>query len=306
MKLACLTDVGLKREHNEDSVFTSSFTVHDDYKPFEFHLCVVADGMGGAAAGEVASDLTVDAVSRVTMSGIIEARSLEESGYVNNAFLIRDAVEAANRNVRCSARSSPLRAGMGSTCCCGLLGGGILTIGHVGDSRAYLFRNRQLRLLTEDHSFVNRLVKEGRLTPQQAAIHPRRNVITRAIGSRDDVEVDVIEQPIAPGDIYMFCSDGLSGMITDNQIAGIIDRVAGQPLSEALLKSLCRDLVRGAINGGGKDNISVAIAGIEHYDVPSRPLRPIPVRHEAVLSWDQAVEGGFVDDSFIPVASGRQ
>jgi protein phosphatase len=183
----------------------------------------------------------------------------------------------------------------------GFFGGGMLTIGHVGDSRAYLFRNRNLRLLTEDHSFVNRLVREGRLTPAQAAVHPRRNVITRAIGSRDTVDVDVIEFPVQPGDLFLFCSDGLSGMISDNQIAGYLEKAVGNPFSEPLLNGLCSDLVRGAVNGGGKDNISVVLAGIEHCDVSGNVMRPLPVRHNAVLTWDAAVEGGFVDDSFIPV-----
>jgi protein phosphatase len=306
VKLACLTDVGLKREHNEDSVFSSSLTIQDNYKPFEFHLCIVADGMGGAAAGEIASDLAVDAVSRVVLSGIVEARSLEEAGYVNSAVLMKEAVEAANRNVRCSARSSVFRAGMGTTCCAGLFGGGLLTIGHVGDSRAYVFRERNLYPITEDHSFVNRLVKEGRLTPEQAAVHPRRNVITRAIGSRDDVEVDIIEYLLKPGDIYLFCSDGLSGMINDNQIAGILEKSTGQAFTDDLLKILCSDLIRGAINGGGKDNITVALAAVEHSDVPPAAFRPLPVRHEAVLTWDHAVDGRFVDDSFVPVGSGKQ
>ena len=301
MKLASLTDVGLKRGHNEDNLLASSVAVMEEGWSQPFHLCIVSDGMGGAAAGEVASQMTIEMVTRRIFSTIVESHVDRERGFINCARLIKESIETANKKVYFTARSSHLYAGMGATCCMGLLAGGFLTIGHVGDSRCYLFRNGHLHLLTEDHSFVNELVREGRITAEQAAKHPRRNVITRAIGSREDVRVDVIVHPYEAGDLFLFCSDGLSGMIDDAEVSSVLRRLCGKAITEQDLDNTCQILVAKANEAGGKDNISVVLAGVEHSDIPQALMRPIPIRPGMTLSWDEAIEEGFVDDSFIPV-----
>ena len=305
MKLASLTDVGRKRGHNEDNLLASSIAVVEAGWKQPFHLCVVADGMGGAAAGEVASEMTTAIVARGIFSAIVESQSDRDRGFINCAKTIKESIERANKQVYFTARSSHIYAGMGSTCCLGLVSGGLLTVGHVGDSRCYLFRRGRLRQLTRDHSFVNELVREGRITEEQAAKHPRRNVITRAIGSREDVSVDVLEHLVEAGDLLLFCSDGLSGMIGDAEIASILRKDLGKVICEEGLEQLCRTLINQANEAGGKDNISVVIAGVEHSDIPPRLMRPIPIRPNSVLSWEEAYEEGFVDDSFVPVENER-
>jgi len=301
VKLASLTDVGLKRSHNEDNLLASSLVLVEDGFSQPFHLCMVSDGMGGAAAGEVASQMTIEMVSRRVQSAIVEAHVDRDRGFLNADRLIKDAIETANKKVYYTARSSHLYAGMGATCCLGLFGGGFVTIGHVGDSRCYLFRQGHLHLLTEDHSFVNELVREGRITAEQAAKHPRRNVITRAIGSREDVRVDVLVHPVEAGDLFLFCSDGLSGMLSDGELGSVLRRLCGKPMTGPALNDTCATLVAKANESGGKDNISVVLAGVEHVDVPRRRMRPLPIRPDQTLSWDRALEEGFVDDSFVPV-----
>ncbi len=254
------TDRGRKRLKNEDSI-----GVFDD-----LGLYVVADGMGGHAAGEVASRAAVEAVRDwVKTSAIVTVKDVSDEALRVEADAgqrLFEAVNLANREVLEKAASDPRLKGMGTTVAAALLEkddnggeagvGGRLTglaLAHVGDSRIYLFRNGELRRLTRDHSLVEEMVAEGRITPGQARVHPFRNVITRALGTKEGVQADMSGLVPEPGDVLLLCSDGLTGMLEDLKIAEILAANAGSPF-------VCADaLVRAANDAGGADNISVVV-----------------------------------------------
>jgi PPM family protein phosphatase len=224
---AALTDVGQEREGNEDSFL--------ERPP----LFAVADGMGGANAGEVASGMTVDALAEAAGSGEMPAA-------------LATAIEEANTRVYSRAREDRALEGMGSTVSAGWVADEWLTIAHVGDSRAYRLREGALEQLTEDHSLVGGLVRLGKLTPAEAERHPQRSVILRAVGVEPNVEVDVTEHALADGDVYLFCSDGLNSMVRDEVIAEVLR--LGRPLDVTadMLVELANDC-------GGRDNITVVL-----------------------------------------------
>jgi len=301
VRAASLTDVGLKRSHNEDNLIFTSLRLIEDGRVFPYHICMVSDGMGGAAAGEVASRLTIEMVSRRLFGGLIDAHADRNRAFINPDRLLLEAVEVANRKVFYTARSTHLYAGMGATVTIALIAGGRLTIGNVGDSRCYRFRQGVLTQLTDDHSFVNELVKDGRLTPEQAAGHPRRNVITRAIGSREKVLVDLYHDDAESGDLYLFCSDGLSGMLRDQEMEDILGSLRGKAMTDESLNDTCHLLVARANEAGGKDNISVVLAGIEYTDIPEDRSEPLAIRQSKTLTWDEAIVAGFRDAGFVEV-----
>src|SRR3989440_6179114 len=192
------TDTGRQRRDNEDSAFARS------------PLFVVADGMGGAQAGEVASRMAVEAFQR----GLPPEGSPEKR--------LADRAQDANRRIYEISRSEHERAGMGTTLTAVYLDDSELAIAHVGDSRAYLFRDGKLSRLTQDHSLVEELVRRGKLTEEQAAEHPQRSIITRALGPEPDVDVDTWTYPVRAGDVLLLCSDGLTSMITEEQVAAVL------------------------------------------------------------------------------------
>ncbi len=254
------TDRGGRRLKNEDSI-----GVFDN-----LGLYVVADGMGGHAAGDVASRTAVEAVrARVKTSATITVNDVSDEADAGQRLL--EAVDFANKEVLKKASSDPLLKGMGTTIAAVLLDrltgiegeGGEeagargrptgLALAHVGDSRIYLFRNGELSRLTRDHSLVEDLVAEGRITPGQARVHPFRNVVTRALGTKEDVQADISRLVPEPGDMLLLCSDGLTGMLEDLKIAEIMALGAGSPF-------VCADvLVRAANKAGGDDNISAVV-----------------------------------------------
>ena len=221
------TDTGRKRRRNEDAYVVAP------------PLFCVADGMGGAQAGEVASRLAAAAVE--------EADPGDRSGPERVTALIQEA----NRRVYERASIDPEASGMGTTMTVALVEDGRVAIGHVGDSRAYLFRAGELEQLTEDHSLVNELVKSGKLSREEADQHPQRSVITRALGTDPNVDVDAFTVESQPGDLYLLCSDGLSSMVDNDQILDAIER------SRSDLKAVTASLVAAANRGGGEDNITV-------------------------------------------------
>ena len=242
MQHATLTDVGRRRSHNEDSV---SVWMPEESGPHPADLMiVVADGMGGSNAGEVASSMTVEAV--------VSAFATDSSG--DPVQSLRGALEAANEYVWEHSRSHADLQGMGTTCTAMALRDGEATLAHVGDSRAYLVRDGQAHPLTNDHSLVAQLVARSQLTPEQARTDPRRNVVTRSVGVGPVVEVDIIQlvEPLRSGDAILICSDGLHGQVTDEEIGSIA--------SQESLETACRDLIDLANERGGPDNITVAIA----------------------------------------------
>lgn len=221
------TDTGRTRRRNEDSYVVAP------------PLFCVADGMGGAQAGEVASRLAAAAVEEVVDQG---GRSGPER--------VTSLIQEANRRVYERASVDPTVSGMGTTITVALVEGGV-TIGHVGDSRAYLVRDGILTQLTEDHSLVNELVKSGKLSREEAEQHPQRSVITRALGTDPDVDVDAFTVDAQPGDLFLLCSDGLTSMVDNEEILTLLERNRDD------LKGATKSLLTAANRGGGEDNITV-------------------------------------------------
>ncbi|MFM7224281.1 MAG: Stp1/IreP family PP2C-type Ser/Thr phosphatase [Actinomycetota bacterium] len=227
------TDVGRVRANNEDA-----FLVDDE------HGCyAVADGMGGHLGGEVASATAIETL-RAAVAG--------------NAP-IDEAIGRANTAVLAKAATDPALTGMGTTLTGLTVADGAVVIGHVGDSRAYLVRDDAMRLLTDDHSLVGEMIREGRLTVEQAAVHPQRSVITRCLGSIPDVAVDVIALPVVAGDRIVLCSDGLTTMIGDDEILAL----AGVDVEP---DEIARRLVAAACAAGGEDNVTVVVVDVEDID----------------------------------------
>lgn len=226
------SDRGRVRPANEDSCLEAP----------ERGLFAVADGMGGHAGGEVASRIAVETLDRL---GSGRPTPSEE--------WMRQAIAEANRAIlEQAARSAALR-GMGTTLTAVVVGeAGRATIGHVGDSRAYLLRSGRLALLTCDHTVAQRYVDEGRLGPVEARVHPMRHLLTRALGARRRVEADVVKTELEPGDLLLLCSDGLTGMVPDADLEALLSR--GEPLPE-----LARRLVEAANLRGGEDNVTVVL-----------------------------------------------
>jgi PPM family protein phosphatase len=225
---AGVTDVGRVRDGNEDDFLDQSNRLG---------LVAVADGMGGHRAGEVASATALEALRAAVASG----------------EPLRDAIEGANDAVLEKSVSDQEFHGMGTTLTAGMLGSdGHLVVGHVGDSRAYLVRDGELSQITDDHSLVEEMVRNGELTPEQAEVHPRRSVITRALGIDPQVEVDEYPIELQPGDRILFCSDGLTTMVRPDEIASILGR-------EPDLRRAAQLLVDAANAAGGEDNITAVI-----------------------------------------------
>jgi len=256
-----LTDVGRKRKHNEDA-FALDVTEG---------LFIVADGMGGHAAGEVASKITVETIGEF----ISATRQKEEAtwpfkynhelDFNSNRLVV--AIEKANERVMAAVAAQPWLKGMGTTVVAGLLNEKILSLAHVGDSRAYLFRDGQLSRLTDDHSWVHEQVTAGIRTEEEAKTHPLKNVVTRALGGGPSVSPDLQELVFSPGDRYLFCSDGLTTMVSDEEI-GENAATVRQP------QPLCQKLVDIANEKGGVDNITVVVVDI--VDPAAAPGDPPP------------------------------
>jgi serine/threonine protein phosphatase PrpC len=223
------TDPGRVRRRNEDA-----FVVDPP-------LFAVADGMGGAQAGEVASRLAAAAF-----------REYREADRLAPEERVAAIIKEANRRIYDRARTDSEVSGMGTTVTAALLSDGRVVIGHVGDSRAYRIRDGRLEQLTEDHSLVADLMRSGRLTAEEAEGHPQRSVITRALGTDPDVDVDTLVVEAEAGDLFLLCSDGLSTMVSDAEVLRTVERAGS-------LDDAARDLVRAANSGGGEDNVTVVL-----------------------------------------------
>jgi len=234
------TDTGRQRNANEDSYFARA------------PIFVVADGMGGAQAGEVASKTAAEAFDRDLPGGPPEQ-------------VLRETIEAANREINERALSDSSLAGMGTTITAAIIdaGGEEVAIGHVGDSRAYRLREGNLERLTRDHSLVEEMRRKGQLTDAQAEDHPQRSIITRALGPEPEVEVDLQTVPAAPGDVFLLCSDGLTTMIDEERIARVL---SGATSMEAAVRALVDEANR----AGGRDNITALAFRLEDSEAPAR------------------------------------
>jgi PPM family protein phosphatase len=218
-----LSHPGRRRRQNEDAYVVAP------------PLFAVADGMGGAKAGEIASRLAAAAVRE------------EEAERVD----VRELIREANRRIWERARDDAAAAGMGTTMTVALVEDEEVTIGHVGDSRAYRLREGVLEQLTQDHSLVAELVRSGRLSPEEAESHPQRSVITRALGTAADVDVDKFTIDAQPGDVFMLCSDGLTTMVGDERIVDVVDENRDD------LERAAKQLIADANRSGGEDNVTV-------------------------------------------------
>ena len=223
------TDIGKMRKTNQDALIEST----------ELRLYGVADGMGGHNGGETAS-----AGARDGLLELLEGKEPEQGA-------LRTAIGAVNRRLFLQQKGDEQLSGMGTTLTVLWLSDKCVYIGHVGDSRAYRLRDGELKQMTDDHSVVAELLRSGMLTPEQAATHPMRNVITRAVGTEDGIEIDLMCEERRAGDVWLVCSDGLYGMVGDEKIAEILK--AYKPKKAADL------LIAAALEGGGRDNISLVI-----------------------------------------------
>ena len=240
------SDTGRKRRRNEDSFVCDP------------PLFAVADGMGGAQAGEVASELAAAA---------LRERSDREAG---GEAQVVELVQEANRRVHQRALDDASASGMGTTMTVALFGeDGSVTIGHVGDSRAYILRDGQLEQLTDDHSLVAELVRRGELSQAEAEVHPQRSVITRALGTEPDVDVDAFTVPARPGDVFLLCSDGLTTMVAASGIAELVLRHRDD------LRQATRALIEAANDHGGDDNVTAVLFEVAEAGDPETTAEQI-------------------------------
>jgi protein phosphatase len=230
------TDPGRKRRGNEDAYVC---------RP---PLFAIADGMGGAQAGEVASQLAASALEAGDPEALEGTKRLDA------------LIQEANRRIYDRASTDPTASGMGTTMTVALVEGMTVAIGHVGDSRAYLVRGGRIEQITEDHSLVNELLKSGRLSAHEAETHPQRSVITRAVGTDPDVDVDSFTIDARDGDVFLICSDGLTDMVADAGILETVERYGDD------LDRMTKQLVVAANRGGGEDNITVVAFSIGNRD----------------------------------------
>lgn len=236
MQIGFRTDIGQKRKNNEDAVGVF-------YNQREIPLAIVADGMGGHQAGDVASQMLVQ-----NLGSAWEAESLTEQDLILQWLLKK--IQLENEEIFKHGEEDITLSGMGTTIVAVVPISNRLLLAHVGDSRAYLFTNGEFKQVTEDHSLVNELVKSGEITKEQALVHPRRNVLIRSIGMPGVVEIDVVDIKWQAGDILLLCSDGLTNMLSDEEIKNILQ-------SEITLDQKLDLLIRLANEAGGRDNITV-------------------------------------------------
>jgi protein phosphatase len=241
------TDVGRRRKINEDSLLVSP----------ETNLYAVCDGMGGHNAGEVASRMAIEALGSFVEKSAVEKEITWpwgiDAGLSFDANRLRTAIKLANARVFQAADNREELTGMGTTIVAAVVSGNRMTIGSAGDSRCYLVRNDQLRQLTRDDSWVSAALGEGILNSDDVEHHPLRNVITKAVGARDSIEIDTIEHTLEPGDVAMLCSDGLHGMVNDQELTRLLI-----PVPESLEEATAR-LVDSANEAGGRDNVTVVL-----------------------------------------------
>ena len=248
-KFACveLTDVGMVRDHNEDAIGTDRDT----------GLMVLADGMGGYNAGEVASGIAVRTVLELVSEGCSREHreALEpESGMMRQTILLRDAIARANKIIHQTAQSQPQCEGMGTTIVACLFFDNRMSIAHVGDARLYRLRQDKLEQLTMDHSLLQELVDRGFYSQEEAQRSTNRNYVTRALGVEAMVQVEIQENEVQPDDVYLLCSDGLPDMVEDEDIHLTISTFS------ANLQTVGQQLIQLSNEQGGKDNISVILA----------------------------------------------
>jgi PPM family protein phosphatase len=257
LKLAARTDPGAVRPNNEDTYYSGEFSTADGVVAT---LLLVADGMGGAQAGEVASGIARETIKQQLAETLAERDLLDDASWHD---ALRQAATAANQKVYAHAQADSAKSGMGTTLTIAVISGRRMHIGHVGDTRAYLINpagvdtnGASWNQLTSDHTLVARLVDIGQLTPEQARTHPNRNILYRSLGTDPTVEVDTLSHALAAGDIVLLCSDGLDSYVEDDELARIV-------IEEKEPARACERLVELAKGRGGRDNITALVAQVK-------------------------------------------
>jgi serine/threonine protein phosphatase PrpC len=270
LRFAARTDTGKVRVHNEDAIEWSDAG----------RVAVLADGMGGYNAGEIASSIA----TTVFKSSLDQ--SLQEFAWLRRSpsgkqleRLLTEAVEAANEQILAASISQPEFSGMGTTLVAALFHHNKVVLAHIGDSRAYRFRQGVLTQLTRDHSQLQEQIDAGLVSPEWARFAPNKNLITRALGVAVEIDVETNTYLAEAGDIYLLCSDGLSDMLATEQIIELLGQHSD-------LESTCEDLVNAANDNGGRDNISVILIRIEALDA-----KPVPDLYERMRAWLKSCTG---------------
>ena len=260
IEIVDVSDVGKRRPHNEDSTLCD----------LSAGLVILADGMGGYKAGEVASAIAVTTAHKFILDGLekIDRGAIDRStGLSNEATVVKNAIIHVNSEIYHTAQADPQCQGMGTTMVVVLFHNNIVTMGHVGDSRLYRIRQSNFSQVTKDHSLIQELIDRGLYTREEAEKNTPKNLVTRAIGIEPDVQVDIAEEIVYPGDIYMLCSDGLNDMVDDEEIRLTLSKYS------ANLAQGANELVRLANKNGGKDNISVVLIRVlADFSITSRSL----------------------------------
>lgn len=241
MEYAARSHIGLVRQINEDE-----FALHRDVGHYQ--VVLVADGMGGHSAGEIASSIAVEVIGR-ELCDKLQGKSESETEPDLRGYIV-DAILRANEEIYRRGKSASGYSGMGTTIVAGIVSPRSITIGYIGDSRGYLIAKSRIRQLTDDHSLVNELFKHGQLTEDEVSSHPQKNILTRALGTDRKVEVDLLETPWEEGDILLLCTDGLTNLVSDGEICEIMSR-------DGHLQDKIDRLVERALEEGGNDNITV-------------------------------------------------
>ncbi len=246
VEMFAMTDVGIRRDHNEDCVQVTP----------SHGIAVLADGMGGYNAGEVASEMAVDIITTSLQNKILDIPQAEidkDTGFTGESMLLRQAIKASNEAIYHTAQTRSECAGMGTTVLAALFYGNHITAAHVGDSRMYRLRNKKLTHVTEDHSLIHEQVQRGLVTADDARHSMIKNLVTRALGSDPDVEADLVEDIAVDGDLYLMCSDGLTDVVSDEDICQTLIDYKNN------LEKTAIQLIQMANDAGGPDNISIIL-----------------------------------------------
>jgi len=257
LDVASLSHPGMVRTHNEDSVFADAAA----------GLAVLADGMGGYNAGEVASGIAVNVISGGLVPELKSERELSKvdvtTGLTHAALLLQQQIAAANKSIYEAAQARPECAGMGTTLVAAVVCGNRISIGHVGDSRCYRLRADKFEQLTHDHSLLQEQIDSGVLTPEQAKYSLNKNLVTRALGIEAIVPADIAEYRVEADDIYLLCSDGLTDMVEPDAVQSIVQEKRSD------LSGAAARLIELANQNGGRDNISVILVRVPAEFLPS-------------------------------------
>ena len=259
-KVGMLTDVGQVRTVDEDSILVADLSFGVNSKSSNFHLLVVADGMGGHAKGEEASKIALSAISRSVISELVNDTPFTK--------LLEQGIQNANQDILDYTTRNPESSGMGTTSVCAIVEGNAVHLANVGDSRAYVISDDEIRRVTKDHSFVQSLVDQGEITEAESREHPQKNVITKAVGIGTSIEVDTMRLTLDSDESLLLCCDGVIAHLPDDDIHKII-RDSPDP------QTACKEIVDMANERGGSDNISLIILSPECSDI-KEPEPPEP------------------------------